>query len=98
MSDNLPITEAAVKRAINEARESNYRVAIDEPEWEKLAIVNQEKKITNEESCCSLLFRRCLLEYQALDDHGEMRRWHDVHPLIEDIEQFKTALNKLNKS
>lgn len=95
--DNLPITEAAVKRAINEARESTYNLTIDEPEWEKLAIVNQQKKITNEEGCRSLLFRRCLLEYQDIDDQGEMRRWHNVHPLIEEIEEFKTALNKLTQ-
>lgn len=31
--DNLPITEAAVKRAINEARQNTYRVAVDEQEW-----------------------------------------------------------------
>ncbi len=96
--DNLPITEAAVKRAINKARESTYRVAIDEPEWEKLAIVNHQKKIANEEGCRSLLFRRCLLEYQDIDDNGNMQKWHDVHPLIEEIEEFKTALNKLNQS
>jgi hypothetical protein len=94
--DNLPITDAAVKRAINEARESTYRVAIDEHEWDKLAVVNQQKKIPNEEGYRSLLFRRCVLEYQDINEQGDMVRWHDIHPLIEDLEEFKTALNKLN--
>jgi hypothetical protein len=89
---NLPITEAAVKRAINKARESTYRVAVDEHEWDKLAVVNQQKKIPNEAEYRSLLFRRCVLEYQDINEQGDIVRWHDVHPLIEDLEEFKAAL------
>ena len=93
--DNLPITEAAVKRAINEARESTYRVTIDEHEWKKLAVVNKQKKIPNEEGYRSLLFRRCVLEYQDINEQGDMVRWHDIHPLLEDLEEFKNAFKSI---
>jgi hypothetical protein len=35
------------------------------------------------------LFNRCLLEY--VDEEA----WHDVHPLLLDVPEFKTALAKV---
>ena len=49
--------------------------------------------IPNEDEYRDLLFRRCLLEDRELTPEGEIQRWHDVHPLIKDIDEFKDALN-----
>jgi hypothetical protein len=89
--DNLPITQKAVNRAINEARDNTYRNAVDSHEWEKLVIVSESKNIPNEEEYRSLLFRRCVLEYQEMSETGDIKRWYDIHPLIEDIDEFKSA-------
>ena len=91
--DDLPITEAAVKRAINEAKENTYRLTIDEHEWSKLATVHQQKKILHEEEYRSLLFRRCVLEYQDNNKEGNSVKWYDIHPLLEDLEELKTLLS-----
>jgi hypothetical protein len=96
--DDLPITETAINRAINEARDSTYRVAVDEHEWEKLAIVSKHKNCPNDEEYRSLLFRRCVLEYRASDGQGNTQRWYDIHPLIEEIEEFKAAMQRLKQS
>ncbi|MGK7942278.1 MAG: ATP-binding protein [Crocosphaera sp.] len=93
--DTLPITEKAVNRALNEARDNTYRNAVDSHEWEKLVIVSETKNIPNEEEYRSLLFRRCVLEYRESDETGDIKRWYDVHPLIEDIDEFKTAIATL---
>lgn len=39
-----------------------------------------------------LLFRRCVLEYRSIDDEGEIDYSHNVHPLIEGIAEFKSAV------
>jgi hypothetical protein len=93
--DNFPITEKAVNWAINEARDNTYRSAVDQDEWLKLAQVCQSKNIPNEEEYRSLLFRRCVLEYRGIDAQGNMTRWHDVHPLIVDTQEFQNALTQV---
>jgi hypothetical protein len=42
------------------------------------------------------LFNRCLLEYPG--DDLEEGVWNDVHPLLLDVPEFKTALAKLDAS
>ncbi|MDJ0507696.1 MAG: AAA family ATPase [Crocosphaera sp.] len=89
--DTLPITKKAVNRALNEARDNTYRNAVDSHEWKKLVSVSKTKNIQNEEEYRSLLFRRCVLEYREYDEKGENKRWYDVHPLIKEIDEFKTS-------
>jgi hypothetical protein len=93
-TDELPITMQAVQRAIEEIRET-YRNAIQENQWELLAKACHLKQADNNEKNLRLLFNRCLLEYRYYDASGKLQRWRNVHPLIEDIEQFQTALAKL---
>ncbi|MGK7874973.1 MAG: hypothetical protein AB4426_17240 [Xenococcaceae cyanobacterium] len=96
--DELPVTETAINRAINEARDSTYRVAVEGHEWEKLATIHQTKNIFNDDAHRSLLFRRCVLEYRGINEKGQITRWYDIHPLIEGIEEFQKAVHKLNQS
>ncbi len=42
------------------------------------------------------MYKCCLLEYRYLDDDGEMQRWYDIHPLIQEISEFKEAVAKLS--
>ncbi|MEO1522200.1 MAG: ATP-binding protein [Cyanobacteria bacterium J06633_2] len=90
-TDDLPLHPNAVRQAITRAR-NNYRNAVDAKDWEKLARVHHSKQLPNEDEYRNLLFNRCLLEYRATTDEGEQIRWHDAHPLILKIEEFKSAL------
>ncbi|MBC7969582.1 MAG: ATP-binding protein [Verrucomicrobia bacterium] len=87
-TDTLPISAKAVQRAITEERDS-YRRAVEEHQWDLLAAVSRDKKIQHDPQHRSLLFSLCLLEYSYLDEQDEKQTWHDVHPLIENIPQFK---------
>lgn len=91
----LPITEKAVNRATNEAKDATYRSAVNSDEWQKLAQVFKSKNIPNEEEYRSLLFRRCVLEYRDFDQKGNPIRWYDVHPLLEETSEFQEAMKKL---
>ena len=93
--DDFPIDIKAVNRAISDARDVTYRNAVSSEEWDKLAIVYRSKNIPNDEEYRSLLFRRCVLEYRDVDAEGNPVRWYDIHPLIEGISEFKSALNRL---
>lgn len=93
-SPRLPIAKKAVRRAITELRET-YRTAVNEPEWMMLAQVAKTKQMPNQDEYRKLLFNRCILEYRYLDEGGEIKVWHDVHPLIYGIERFQSALNQL---
>ena len=90
--DELPISAEAVQRAIAETRET-YLNAIQEHQWEILADVYCTKQANNNEQFLRLLLTRCLLEYRYYDK-GKLKRWYDVHPLIEEIEQFQAAVAK----
>lgn len=96
-TDQLPIREQAVQRAIAESRKI-YRNAVDKEEWHKLAQVHHLKRIKHDNEHRSLLFRRCVLEYCDLTQKEETERWHDVHPLILNIPEFQQAFNNLPES
>jgi hypothetical protein len=93
-TDDLPIPADAVQRAITNAR-NNYRSAVDAVDWEKLAEVSASKRILNDDDYRNLLFSRCLLEYRYIDATGEIKRWHDAHPLIKEIDEFREAISKM---
>ncbi|NET01363.1 MAG: ATP-binding protein [Sphaerospermopsis sp. SIO1G2] len=93
-TQDLPISERAVLRAITQARDT-YRRAIENHQWSLLAKVSRSKRIINDNQYRNLMFNRCLLEYRYLDDDGEMQRWYDIHPLIRGIQEFKEALENL---
>ncbi|QLE52346.1 ATP-binding protein [Nostoc sp. C057] len=93
-TEELPISEKAVRRAITQARDT-YRRAVENHQWSLLAEVSLSKRIINDDLYWSLLYNRCLLEYRYLDDDGEMQRWFDIHPLIQEIPEFKEAVAKL---
>jgi hypothetical protein len=84
--DLLPISGASMEKSIRKMRRT-YRDSVNANEWGLLALVAWEKRAPNEDSFRSLLFRRCILQY--LDEAGEV--WHDVHPLIESIDEFVMA-------
>ncbi|WP_427160922.1 ATP-binding protein [Aliinostoc sp. HNIBRCY26] len=93
-SEELPITENAVRRAITQARDT-YRRAVENSQWCLLAEVSRTKRIVNDDEYRKLMYNRCLLEYRYLDDEGEMQRWYDIHPLIQGVTEFKEAVAKL---
>ena len=93
-TDALPIDHAAVRRAVTRAR-SNYRNTVDEDDWLKLAEVAYSKRVPNDAEYRTLLFNRCVLEYRHVDEGGDVKRWHDVHPLIKKIDEYKEALDSL---
>jgi hypothetical protein len=91
-TDKLPIRRQALLRAIAKGRD-DYRNAVDEVDWAKLAEVAQTKRIPNEVDYRELLFNRCVLEYrlvEASEDDFKVVPWHDVHPLIQQLEPFKS--------
>jgi hypothetical protein len=93
-TDVLPITAGAAQIAIEEARDT-YRNAIQEKQWAILAYVCHAKQTHNNPQTLRLLLNRCLLEYRYYE--GEhLKRWYNVHPLIEGIEQFQAAFAKFN--
>jgi hypothetical protein len=90
----LPITDKAIQRSINQARDT-YRHIIEPEEWELLAKVAQYKQIDNDEDYRKLLFNRSVLQYIYFDPDGELQPWYDVHPLIKSIQQFKDAFQSM---
>jgi len=93
-TEDLPITENAVRRAITQARDT-YRRAVENSQWCLLAEVSRTKRIVNDDEYRKLMYNRCLLEYRYMDDEGEMQRWYDIHPLIQGVTEFKEAVAKL---
>jgi AAA ATPase domain len=93
-TEELPITESAVRRAITQARDT-YRRTVENSQWSLLAEVSRSKSILNDDLYRSLMYNRCLLEYKYIDDEGEMQRWYDIHPLIQGIPEFKEAVSRL---
>lgn len=94
-TEELPVSEKAVRRAITQARDT-YRRAVENHQWCLLAEVSCSKRIINDDLYRSLMYNRCLLEYRYLDDEGEMQRWYDIHPLIQGIPEFQEAVAKLS--
>lgn len=85
--ESLPIEADALQQAIRQLRKT-YRNTVDSDQWDLLAGVHSTKQIENDDEHRSLLFTRCLLEY------CEEESWHDVHPLLQDVSEFKTALEQ----
>jgi hypothetical protein len=95
-TDELPIRRQAMLRAFAKGRE-DYRNAVDEVDWAKLAEVAQTKRIPNDDDYRELLFNRCVLEYrlvQETEDDFQTLRWHDVHPLIQKLDPFVQAVER----
>jgi len=88
-AETLPITAGDLQQGIRQLRKT-YRTTVNEEQWALLAYVHRCKCIPNDDAHRSLLFNRCLLEY--FDDDA----WHDVHPLLLDVPEFKAALAKLS--
>ena len=91
--ERLPITHKAVERAIAISR-NTYNNTVDAQDWDKLAEIAKSKKIVNEEQYRQLLFDRCVLEYREVDSQ---KIWHDVHPLIKELDEFKEACQRLKE-
>lgn len=87
IEDRLPLQAEALKLAIRQLR-NTYRNTVEEDQWAMLATVARSKRITNTDAYRSLLFSRCVLEY--VDEEGQI--WHDIHPVIEQISEFREAV------
>ena len=89
-TDDLPISQRSIRIAIEEAKDF-YRNTIFEHQWELLRKVAHSKTIPNEENHKEyprLLASRCILEYRYYDENYKLNRWHDVHPLVKDLDKF----------
>ena len=93
-TDELPITAKAARRAVEEIRET-YRKTVQEDQWEILARSCHRKEMDNDGEHLRLLLNRCLLEYRYYDADDNLQTWYNVHPLIEGIPRFQTALKKV---
>jgi AAA ATPase domain len=85
--ERLPIQASALGQAIRQLRKT-YRDTVNEDQWNLLAAVHRSKQPLNDDAHRSLLFTRCLLEYR------EEESWHDVHPVLRDVPEFKAALTQ----
>ncbi len=90
-TDNLPLSQRMVQRAITEAR-TPYIRAVEQEQWQILKKVYDSKKIENDLEYRDLLFNRCLLEYCFFDEEEERQTWYDVHPLLQGSKEFKELL------
>ncbi len=92
-TDHLPIIAQSVQIAIEETRET-YLNTIQASQWTLLAQVCRSRSADNDPQCLRLLLNRCLLEYRYYDEQGKLQRWHNVHPLIEDLPAFQRAMTQ----
>lgn len=88
--DYFAMSLAVIEKAIAASR-NVYRNQVDHQDWQKLAQVSKNKVIINENEYRELLFSRCVLEYREIEN---LSVWHDVHPLIEEISEFKNAVEE----
>lgn len=88
--NRLPIRAEALQQAIRQLRKT-FRDTVNANQWELLVRVHRSKRIVNDDAHRSLLFTRCLLEYE--DEQGE--KWHDVHPVLRQVPEFRDALAAL---
>lgn len=86
--DEFPITRKALDIAIAKSR-NTYEVQVDHENWQKLVEIYNCQKIINADDYRELLFTRCVLEYRIPET---LEIWHAIHPLIEEIPEFKNAL------
>ncbi len=88
--DALPITSEAMQIAIEEGRDV-YRRSVYDREWKLLAQVARTKEISIDADHLHFLLDRYVLEYRYYDEKKRLKRWYDVHPLMEEIEKFQKA-------
>lgn len=86
--ETLPIQATALQQAIRQLRRT-YRDTVNADQWALLAQVFRTKQIVHDQQHRNLLFTRCLLEYQ------DEETWHDVHPVLREVPEFKAALAQL---
>lgn len=86
--DGLPIRATSLQQAMRQLR-NTYRNTVNSDQWKLLAHVHQTKRIPHDQAHRSLLFTRCLLEYQ------DQETWHDVHPLLQGLPEFQSAWDRL---
>jgi hypothetical protein len=84
----LPVEANALEQAIRQMRKT-YRDTVHADQWDLLAAVHRSKQSPNDDDHRSLLFTRCLLEYCE-----EGASWHDVHPVLREVPEFKFALSQ----
>lgn len=94
-TDNLPISKRAVNRAIADAKDEYLNIIFDD-DWVRLAIVHLSKEISNNSASRRLLSSRLVVEYRCRDVNENLKRWYDVHPLVQSLQQFKDALSVLS--
>ena len=91
-TDELPISQRSVRRAIEEAKDF-FRKTIFEHQWQLLRQVAESKEILNNEhdkEYPRLLASRCILEYRYYDENDQLNSWHDVHPLVKELDKFNS--------
>ncbi len=88
--ERLPIRANALEQAIRQLRKT-YRDTVNEDQWSLLAAVYRSKQISNDDAHRSLLFSRCLLEYQ---DDGV---WFDVHPVLREVPELSFRISPTPK-
>jgi len=93
--DNFPITREATQEAFFQGTET-YRETLHQSDWAKLAEIHRARRIVNDDQYRKLLFDRCVLEYRYKDSFGKPQKWHDVHPLLQDTDEFQKALTDLS--
>jgi hypothetical protein len=89
-NDRLPIQATALQQSIRQLRKT-FRDTVNDDQWPLLVRVHRSKRILNDDAHRSLLFTRCLLEYED----GDCEKWHDVHPVLRDVPEFREALANL---
>ncbi len=89
--EQLPIQADDVQQAVRQLRKT-YRNTVNAEQWSLLASVHRTHQIQHDEAHRSLLFNRCLLEYSEEDT------WHDVHPVLREVAEFKQALSEFDRN
>jgi hypothetical protein len=92
--DDFPITQEATQVAFFQGTET-YWETLHQSDWSKLAEIHRAKRVVNDDRYRKLLFDRCLLEYRYTNSSGKPKKWHDVHPLLQDTDEFQKALANL---
>jgi hypothetical protein len=97
----LPIQKKAIGRALSSVRQT-YVDAINFDCWEDLARVHRTKQLPKDNRHQGFLADRCVLKYfeEEFDEEGDLEvvEWFDVHPAILKIDEFRSALARLQEA
>ncbi len=94
----ITITEVAVKRAVEEAKDI-YANGVVDNQWTALAqIASRTKLFSNTVDNFELLRNGYLLEYRYYDSKDDLIKWQAVHPLVANCRQFKEALSAIGEN